>query len=111
MTIPQEPESTWLWELLNFATYDEDTALTDEKAATYGLWWIGLIIIYIIYYLMIVVAKPKVVCSGKKLKAAIADHCPIFFECYWPPLWAFNNHIMTILRARFQSFPKTPYER
>ena len=110
MTIP-ESETGWPWELLYWTTGNEDTDLTDEKAAAYGLWWIGLITIYIIYYLMMVVAKPKVVCSGKRLNAAIVEHCPIFFECYWPPMWAFNNHLMTIIRARLQGFPEIPYER
>ena len=115
MTIPQESDSSWSW--LPFYSCTEegtdanDVALTDGKAANYGLWWIGLILIYISYYLMMVVAKPKVVCSGKRLKEAIVECCPIFFECYWPTVWAFNNHLMTIIRARWQRFPEIQYER
>ena len=60
---------------------------------------------------MMVVAKPKVICSGKRLKEAIVEYCPIFFECYWPTVWAFNNHLMTIIRARWQRFPEIQYER
>jgi len=111
MTIPQESETTWSWFLFYSGTDEEEPALTDRKATNYGLWWIALIVGYIFYYLMMVVAKPKVICSGKRLKEAIVEHCPIFFECYWPPVWAFNNHLMTILRARFQRSPEVKYKR
>ena len=117
MTIPaQETETVWSWLPFYPAGAEEnDTALADGirdgNTANYGLWWIGLIVIYIIYYLMIVVAKPKVICNGKKLKEAIVEHCPIFFECYWPPVWLFNNHLMTVLRARLQCYPEVDYER
>ena len=115
MTIP-ESDTTWSW-LPFYSGTDEDDAgsddasLTDGKAANYGLWWIGLLVIYITYYLMMVVAKPKVICSGKRLKEAIVEYCPILFECYWPTVWAFNNHLMTIIRARWQRSPEIQYER
>lgn len=112
MTIPQDSESTWLWPLYSsHGTNENDATLANGKSANYGLWWIVLIVGYLIYYLMIVVAKPKVICGGKRLKDAIVEHCPIFFECYWPSPWAFNSHLMTILRARWQRCPEVHYER
>ena len=75
------------------------------------VWWSGLPAVYVIYYLTAVVRKPKVICGDKRLRKAIREHCPIFFEPYWPPLWAFNNHVMTILRAKLQRNPTTHYKR
>ena len=111
MTIPQESEAAWFWPLFYWDADEKDNALTDGKAANYGLWWIGLIVIYILYYLMIVVAKPKVICSGKRLKEAIVEYCPIFFEYYWPTVWAFNNHLITLITAKCQHAPHIEYRR
>ena len=111
MTIPESDTTCWSWLPFYSGTDEDDASLTDGKAANYGLWWIGLLVIYITYYLMMVVAKPKVICSGKRLKEAIVEYCPILFECYWPTVWAFNNHLMTIIRARWQRSPEIQYER
>lgn len=78
-------------------------------------WWFawcsGLSTIYITYYLTMAVRKPKVICRDEKLRETMAERCPIFFESYWPPIWAFNKHLMTILRAKFQYSPQIEYKR
>ena len=113
MTISQDWNTAWEWFYSN-ADENEDPvteAVADGKATNYYLWWIGLIVIYVLYYLMMVVGKPKVICSGNRLKEAIIEYCPILFECYWPTVWAFNNHVMTIVRAKCQRCPVIQYDR
>jgi len=111
--ISNEPDSAlvWPWLQINFSCYPPDDSLEGGKCANYWLWWIGIGILYIAYYLTMVVAKPKVICSGKMLKEIIAEHCPIFYECYWPVVWAFNSHFMTVIRSRIQYSPKIEYQR
>ena len=110
--VSQEPDSALAWSWPQFYFSDSpDDSLKDGKGANYWLWWIGIGIAYITYYLTMVVAKPKVICSGKALKEIIVEHCPIFYECYWPVVWAFNSHIMTVIRARIQYSPKVEYQR
>jgi len=110
--VSKEPDGpmAWYWQHFNFIDSPGDS-LKDGKCASYWLWWMGIGIAYITYYLTMVVAKPKVICSGKALKEIIAEHCPIFYECYWPVVWAFNSHFMTVIRSRIQYNPKIEYQR
>ena len=111
MTIPQDLNTVWEWFPFYSSANENEDAVTDGKATNYYLWWIALIVIYVLYYLMMVVGKPKVMCSGNRLKEAVIEYCPILFECYWPTVWAFNNHLMTIVRAKCQRIPDIQYDR
>ena len=82
-----------------------------ESLSWWFAWCSGLSAIYLVYYLTAVVARPTVVCSGKRLRAAVVEHCPIFFELYWPSVWACNNHLMTIIRSKLQQSPRIQYKR
>lgn len=119
--VMQEQDSvfSWPWSAYCFTSSLSDGSVDeivedqveDGKGVNYWLCWIGLVIVYFTYYLTMVVAKPKVICSGKTLKEIIVEHCPIFYECYWPIVWAFNSHIMTVIRARIQYSPVVKYKR
>jgi abhydrolase domain-containing protein 1/3 len=80
--------------------------------------WIQLAIglacfgLYSLYYLLVVVRKPKIYSHPSSYLAdAIKDECPIFTEHYWPPPWAFGCHFTTVLRSAVQNSVPVQYRR
>ena len=67
-----------------------------------GAMVLALLAVYACHYLLTVVHTPKVVCSDPARVSWLKDHCPVFFEAYWPTAWAPQAHMQTILRAVVQ---------
>lgn len=70
---------------------------------------LGFAGLYAVYYLWVVVKKPRIACKDKFLQKLIGRHCPIAREYYWPTWWCFQSHVMTLLRALIQSRPQVNY--
>ncbi|KAL5493878.1 hypothetical protein EMCRGX_G015112 [Ephydatia muelleri] len=63
----------------------------------------ALLVVYTCHYLLCVVRPPKVVCSDPAKVKWLEEHCPVFFQSYWPTAWAPQAHMQTILRAVVQT--------
>ena len=70
-----------------------------------------VLLLYLSYYRLVVVAKPMVVCSDSDRLAALRRHCPVFFEEFRPTVWAVQAYMQTIVRAAIQSFPRSERRR
>ena len=69
------------------------------------------VVVYFAWYYLLVVAKPRLVGGGTKLRKHILNHCPILSHCYYPTFWAPNCHLTTIGRAKLQKCPGVTYDR
>lgn len=69
---------------------------------SFGAVFLALLAAYACYYLVSVVHCPKVVCSDPAKVSWLKEHCPVFFERYWPTVWAPQAHMQTILRTIVQ---------
>lgn len=72
----------------------------------------GVLLAFLIYYILEVAKQPVLVCQNGKFKSFLLECCPILQERYWPTLWCFGTHAQTafanILRGRL---PDLPYQR
>lgn len=66
---------------------------------------VGLWVVYIIYYLVFNVLRPRVVCSDERRLRALRQHCPCLFERYWPTVWALHGHVQSTFRVLIQRAP------
>ena len=71
----------------------------------------ALLTLYYIYYRVCVVSVPKVVCADERRLEVLRKHCPVFFEEFWPTIWAPQAHMQTIIRVAVQTFPKSERKR
>ena len=69
------------------------------------------VVVYCAWYYLLVVAKPRLVGGGNKLRKHILNHCPILSHYYYPTLWAPNYHFTTIGREKLQKCPGVTYDR
>ena len=69
------------------------------------------VVVYCAWYYLLVVAKPRLVGGGNKLRKHILNHCPILSHYYYPTFWAPNCHFTTIGRAKLQKCPGVTYDR
>ena len=75
--------------------------------ATLGL----LLALYLGYYMLFVVSKPRVVGGGTEFRNLVLTHCPSLSRPYWPTPWAFNLHMCTVFRFLMQKTPPVTYRR
>ena len=66
---------------------------------------LGLICVYILYYILFNVKRPRVICCDAQRLRALERHCPALFELYWPTFWAMQGHIQSIVRLLTQQAP------
>jgi len=64
----------------------------------------SVLTLYVLYYQCVIVGRPKVVCSPTRHESLI-KHCPVFFEKYYPTIWAPLSYMQTIIRVALQTFP------
>ena len=72
---------------------------------------ITFLIAYYFYYRIYVVSVPKVICADETRLKALKKHCPVFFEEFWPTIWAPQAHMQTVIRVAIQTFPKSERKR
>ena len=72
---------------------------------------ITILIAYYFYYRIYVVSVPKVICADETRLKALKKHCPVFFEEFWPTIWAPQAHMQTVIRVAIQTFPKSERKR
>lgn len=70
-----------------------------------------ILVAYYIYYWLCVVSVPRVVCADERRLKALREHCPAFFEEFWPTIWAPQAHMQTVIRVAIQTFPKSKRKR
>ncbi|CAI8057051.1 Phospholipase ABHD3 [Geodia barretti] len=70
-----------------------------------GVCLLGLICIYVIYYRLFNVTRPRVVCKDADRLQGLRRHCPALFEHYWPTFWAPQGHVQSIVRLLMQQAP------
>ena len=63
---------------------------------------LALLALYVCHYVLSVVRAPRVVCSDPARVKWLKEHCPAFFEVYWPTPWAPQAHLQTVLRTVVQ---------
>ncbi|XP_064382894.1 phospholipase ABHD3-like isoform X2 [Halichondria panicea] len=97
---------SWPWSGLEDMSFDSVQWSLPETGTPLKV-IILLLSFYILYYLSCVVNKPKLVGGEKGLQQYLIKHCPVLTERYWPKIWAFQCHFMTILRAAFQKCPNS----
>lgn len=68
-------------------------------------------LLYLLYYRLAIVARPSVVCSDPDRLAVLRRHCPVFFEEFWPTVWAVQAHMQSIIRVAIQTFPRSKRRR
>ena len=73
--------------------------------------FVALLAVYLLYYRVRAVAAPQVVCADSARLAALKEHCPAFFERFWPTAWALPAYMQTIVRATIQTTPKPQRRR
>ena len=71
----------------------------------------AVFLLYLLYYRLAIVARPIVVCSDPDRLAALRTHCPVFFEEFWPTVWAAQAHMQSVIRAAIQFFPRSKRRR
>ena len=67
--------------------------------------------LYLLYYLVFVVNKPRLYGGGAKLKPHLLAHCPTLQKYYWPTVWALNCHVNTLSRFVLQKDIDIRYSR
>jgi abhydrolase domain-containing protein 1/3 len=67
--------------------------------------------LYLLYYLVFVVNKPRLYGGGARLMPHLLAHCPSLQQCYWPTLWALNCHVNTLARFVLQKDIDIQYHR
>ena len=70
-----------------------------------------LLLLYLAYYRVFAVRRPRVACASADLLAALKTHCPVLFEEFWPTVWAPQAHMQTIVRVAIQTFPRSERRR
>ena len=99
----------YLTELLHWGSFDSYQL---ELPVLDGYRTLGLILVlYLGYYLLFVVSKPRVVGGGKDFRNLVLAHCPSLSRRYWPTPWAFYFHLCTVLRFVLQKKPPVAYKR
>ena len=71
----------------------------------------AVLLLYLLYYRLAIVARPSVVCSDPDRLAVLRRHCPVFFEEFWPTVWAVQAHMQSIIRVAIQTFPRSKRRR
>lgn len=72
---------------------------------------VTLLVIYVTYYFVYVVKKPRVFCKDGHFRDFLFRTCPILTEFYWPTFWCFGAHAQTVIRALIRSKPQVPFRR
>ena len=109
---PVFSESEWL-----FSAFYSDWLRVELKwLEEYQPSWVVVlvvcaVVVYCAWYYLLVVAKPRLVGGGNKLRKHILNHCPILSHYYYPTLWAPNYHFTTIGREKLQKCPGVTYDR
>lgn len=67
---------------------------------------VGLLCVYVIYYLVFNVVRPRVVCRDSHKLRALQTHIPALFKPYWPTAWALSGHVSSIVRLVSQTSPR-----
>ncbi|KAI5631710.1 alpha/beta hydrolase fold domain-containing protein [Phthorimaea operculella] len=65
-----------------------------KKEVLFGL---SLSVLYITYYLVEVVKKPKLVCGFGEFRAVLEARVPLVRERYWPTPWCVEARLQTVL--------------
>ena len=108
--VPVFPESQWI-----FSAVDSSWMRLDWFDGYHPSWILVLVLVtvavYVAWYYLLVVNKPKVVGGGTSLREHILTHCPILSQYYYPTFWASNYHFTTIGRATLQKCPGVTYSR
>ena len=68
-------------------------------------------LVYLLYYLKVVVHKPRVMSSSSDLRELLVKECPTLNRKYWPLLWGPQAHMQTVLRVLLQSYPRVKSRR
>ncbi|XP_065063657.1 phospholipase ABHD3-like [Rhopilema esculentum] len=72
---------------------------------------LGLSFVYMFYYLLFVVRRPRLICRDGKFRRKLKQHMLIMNEYYWPTFWCFSSHMMTVCCAVFRAKLPVPYRR
>lgn len=83
----------------------DDTVEYLAPRVAVGVCLLGLICIYVIYYRLFNVTRPRVVCKDVDRLEGLRRHCPALFEPYWPTFWAPQGHVQSIVRLLMQQAP------
>jgi predicted alpha/beta-fold hydrolase len=68
-------------------------------------------LVYVLFYLCLVVHRPRIVSSNIELKNALTRSCSTLRKRYWPLIWAPQKHMQTVLRVICQSYPRVQRRR
>jgi predicted alpha/beta-fold hydrolase len=83
--------------------------------------WLSLVMIpaaititgcYTVYYLVTKVKRPLLYHGKGKFTNHLLEKSSILHQYYWPPWWAFNCHVITLMRVLLQTkLPNVKYKR
>ena len=109
---PAYSEGEWLFSALYSDWLHVELKWLEGYQPSWGvLLVVCAVVVYFAWYYLLVVAKPRLVGGGTKLRKHILNHCPILSHCYYPTFWAPNCHLTTIGRAKLQKCPGVTYDR
>jgi abhydrolase domain-containing protein 1/3 len=67
---------------------------------------------YTVYYLVTKVKRPLLYHGKGKFTNHLLEKSSILHQYYWPPWWAFNCHVITLMRVLLQTkLPNVKYKR
>lgn len=97
---------TFSWVPLN--SQRELPAFEDNRVLTALVFFA---VIFWLYYLLLVVGRPRVVGGGSQFRSLLLRHCHSLSRSYWPTFWAYHAHLTTVLRPVLQRPPQVTFRR
>lgn len=69
--------------------------------------------LYLLYYFLLVVAKPRLICTSPNMRAFLRLNCASLVEAhFWPPIWCIGANAQCLTGLVLQVFrPRLPYHR